>query len=80
MLKEHHSLSRFVDPVSFQSGRIGADEEIDDTKGKTMEEVEEMAEERELKAGTQILEMVCVEKTQWRITKAFPTGIPMLIL
>ena len=41
-----------------QSGRIGADEEIDDTKGKTMEEVEEMIEERELKAGTQILEMV----------------------
>ena len=41
-----------------QSGRIGADEEIDDTKGKTMEEIEEMIEERELKAGTQILEMV----------------------
>lgn len=40
------------------SGRIGADEEIDDTKGKTMEEIEEMIEERELKAGTQILEMV----------------------
>jgi len=40
------------------SGRIGADEEIDDTKGKTVEEVEEMIEERELKAGTQILEMV----------------------
>ena len=42
----------------FQSGRIGADEEIDDTKGKTMEEIDEMIEERELKAGTQILEMV----------------------
>ena len=41
-----------------QSGRIGADEEIDDTKGKTMEEIEDMIEERELKAGTQILEMV----------------------
>lgn len=40
------------------SGRIGADEEIDDTKGKTMEEIDEMIEERELKAGTQILEMV----------------------
>ena len=44
--------------VYFQSGRIGADEEIDDTKGKTMEEIDEMIEERELKAGTQILEMV----------------------
>ena len=44
--------------ICFQSGRIGADEEIDDTKGKTMEEVEEMIEEREYKAGTQILEMV----------------------
>lgn len=42
-----------------QSGRIGAHEEIDDAKGKTMEEIEEMIEERELKAGTQILEMVC---------------------
>ena len=41
-----------------QSGRIGADEEIDDTKGKTMEEIEDMIEQRELKAGTQILEMV----------------------
>ncbi|XP_068755817.1 peptidyl-prolyl cis-trans isomerase-like 4 [Montipora capricornis] len=40
------------------SGRIGADEEIDDTKGKSMEEIQEMVEERELKAGTQILEMV----------------------
>ncbi|KAJ7363665.1 Peptidyl-prolyl cis-trans isomerase-like 4 [Desmophyllum pertusum] len=40
------------------SGRIGADEEIDDTKGKTAEEVDEMIEQRELKAGTQILEMV----------------------
>jgi len=46
--------------VYFQSGRIGADEEIDDTKGKTMEEIDEMIEERELKAGTQILEMVFV--------------------
>ncbi|KAK2570530.1 Peptidyl-prolyl cis-trans isomerase-like 4 [Acropora cervicornis] len=40
------------------SGRIGADEEIDDTKGKTVEQIEEMIEEREVKAGTQILEMV----------------------
>lgn len=48
----------------FQSGRIGADEEIDDTKGKTMEEIDEMIEERELKAGTQILEMVCSKFNQ----------------
>lgn len=41
-----------------QSGRIGADEEIDDTKGKTTEQIDEMLAERELKAGTQILEMV----------------------
>ena len=47
-----------INCVCLQSGRIGADEEIDDTKGKTMEEVEEMIEEREFKAGAQILEMV----------------------
>ncbi|CAB4019917.1 peptidyl-prolyl cis-trans isomerase-like 4 [Paramuricea clavata] len=40
------------------SGRIGADEEIDDTKGKTLDEVEEIIEEKEFKAGAQILEMV----------------------
>ena len=48
----------------FQSGRIGADEEIDDKKGKTMEEIDEMIEERELKAGTQILEMVYSKSNQ----------------
>ena len=41
-----------------QSGRIGADEEIDDTKGRTVEEVDEMIEQREFNARTQILEMV----------------------
>ncbi|XP_046849071.1 peptidyl-prolyl cis-trans isomerase-like 4 [Xenia sp. Carnegie-2017] len=40
------------------SGRIGADEDIDDTKDKTVEEIEEMIEQREFKAGAQILEMV----------------------
>ena len=60
MLPQHWKLtSCHVDQCwFFQSGRIGADEEIDDTKGKTMEEIDEMIEERELKAGTQILEMV----------------------
>ncbi|XP_070569143.1 peptidyl-prolyl cis-trans isomerase-like 4 [Ptychodera flava] len=40
------------------TGRIGADEEIDDTKGKSMEEIEEMVKAREAKARAQILEMV----------------------
>ncbi|XP_013390811.1 peptidyl-prolyl cis-trans isomerase-like 4 [Lingula anatina] len=40
------------------SGRIGFDEEIDDTKGKSMAEIEEMMKEREAKANAQILEMV----------------------
>ena len=44
--------------LGIQSGRIGADEEIDDTKDKTVEEIEEMIEQREFKAGAQILEMV----------------------
>ena len=44
-----------------QSDRIGADEEIDDTKGRTMEEIQEAIEEKEMKAGTQILEMVCTQ-------------------
>ena len=53
----------------FQSGRIGADEEIDDTKGKTMEEIDEMIEERELKAGTQILEMVNCEFFTYQVMR-----------
>ncbi|KAK6172160.1 hypothetical protein SNE40_015885 [Patella caerulea] len=40
------------------SDRIGADEEIDDTKGRTEEEIKEMLEEKEEKANAQILEMV----------------------
>ncbi|CAH1277087.1 PPIL4 [Branchiostoma lanceolatum] len=41
-----------------ESGRIGADEAIDDAEGRSQEEVEEMLEEKEAKARTQILEMV----------------------
>ncbi|EDO44008.1 predicted protein [Nematostella vectensis] len=41
-----------------ESGLIGADEEVDETKGKTMEEIEDMIEEREEKAGAQLLEMI----------------------
>ena len=42
----------------FQSGRIGAEEDIDDFKGKTEAEVQEIIEEREAKANAQILKMV----------------------
>lgn len=41
-----------------QNGRIGADEDIDDTAGKTAEEVQEMLAEREAKARATILEIV----------------------
>ncbi|XP_041355108.1 peptidyl-prolyl cis-trans isomerase-like 4 [Gigantopelta aegis] len=40
------------------SGRIAADEEIDDTKGKSEHEVNEMLAEKEAKANAQLLEMV----------------------
>jgi len=43
-----------------QSVRIGAEEDIDDTKGLKPEEVEEIMKEREAKARAQILEMVTV--------------------
>ncbi|XP_055637509.1 peptidyl-prolyl cis-trans isomerase sig-7 [Toxorhynchites rutilus septentrionalis] len=39
-------------------GRIGADEDIDDTDGKTAEEIAEMFAEREAKARATILEIV----------------------
>lgn len=42
----------------FQNGRIGADEEIDDTAGLTIAEVEELRQEREAKARATILEIV----------------------
>ncbi|XP_073819754.1 peptidyl-prolyl cis-trans isomerase sig-7-like [Musca autumnalis] len=41
-----------------QNGRIAADEDIDDTDGKTMEEIQEMLAEREAKARATILEIV----------------------
>lgn len=43
---------------SMQTVRIGADEEVDDFKGMTEEEVKEVLEEKEAKANAQILEMV----------------------
>jgi len=41
-----------------QSGRIGADEEIDDTEGKGAEEQEERLKEKEAKTQAILLEMV----------------------
>ncbi|XP_013783203.1 peptidyl-prolyl cis-trans isomerase-like 4 [Limulus polyphemus] len=40
------------------SGRIGADEEIDDTKGKSMEEIDEEIKDKTAKAQAIVLEMV----------------------
>ncbi|XP_051881368.1 peptidyl-prolyl cis-trans isomerase-like 4 isoform X2 [Pristis pectinata] len=40
------------------SGRIGADEEIDDSKGKTAEEIEEVLAEKEASTRAILLEMV----------------------
>ncbi|XP_078698232.1 peptidyl-prolyl cis-trans isomerase-like 4 [Branchiostoma floridae x Branchiostoma belcheri] len=55
-----HIPDRSPEPTKEQleSGRIGADEAIDDTAGRSHEEVEEMLQEKEAKARTQILEMV----------------------
>ncbi|XP_023295065.2 peptidyl-prolyl cis-trans isomerase sig-7 [Lucilia cuprina] len=41
-----------------KNGRIAADEDIDDTDGKSMEEIQEMLAEREAKARATILEIV----------------------
>lgn len=41
-----------------QSGRIGADEVIDDTEGKESEELEEILNEKEAKTRAILLEMV----------------------
>nr|CAG4644929.1 EOG090X0971 [Leptodora kindtii] len=41
-----------------ESGRIAADEEIDENEGKTMEEIEELIADKEAKARATILEMV----------------------
>lgn len=45
--------------VSFQqNSRIGPDEEIDDTAGRSAAEIEEMVKQREAQARATILEMV----------------------
>lgn len=52
--------SRSPSPTAdrLKGGRIGADEDIDDTEGKTEQEVHEMLQEREAKARATILEIV----------------------
>ncbi|XP_017469766.1 PREDICTED: peptidyl-prolyl cis-trans isomerase-like 4 [Rhagoletis zephyria] len=52
------SRSPSPNPQRFQNGRIAADEDIDDTDGKTAEELQEMLSEREAKARATILEIV----------------------
>lgn len=44
--------------VSLQSGRIRADEVIDDSEGKAVEELEERLNEKEAKTRAILLEMV----------------------
>lgn len=44
--------------MGLQSGRIGADEVIDDTDGKGAEELEESLKEKEAKTQAILLEMV----------------------
>lgn len=52
--------SRSPSPTAerLQNGRIGADEQIDDTEGKTEEEIQEMLAAREAAARATILEIV----------------------
>ncbi|XP_067631762.1 peptidyl-prolyl cis-trans isomerase sig-7-like isoform X2 [Eurosta solidaginis] len=45
-------------PQRLQNGRIAADEDIDDTDGKTAQELQEMLADREAKARATILEIV----------------------
>ncbi|KAH8268712.1 hypothetical protein KR026_012503 [Drosophila bipectinata] len=45
-------------PERLKNGRIAADEDIDDTGGRTMEEMQELLAEREAKARATILEIV----------------------
>lgn len=45
-------------PVRLQGGRIAADEDIDDTEGKTEQEINEMIADKEAKARATILEIV----------------------
>lgn len=56
---EYCSLNSFkCFAVDLQSGRIGADEVIDDTEGKGAEELEERLKEKEAKTHAILLEMV----------------------
>lgn len=67
-----------------QSGRIGADEVIDDADGKGAEELEERLKEKEAKTQAILLEMVRrgsalsrlenVLKIQPEIVLSFPAG------
>lgn len=52
------SRSPSPNPERLKNGRIGADEDIDDTEGKTPQEIQEMLQEREAKARATILEIV----------------------
>lgn len=54
---------------SLQSGRIGADEVIDDTDGKGAEEVEEKLKEKEAKTQAILLEMVRRGNLLWAFYK-----------
>lgn len=47
-----------VSAMGVQSGRIGADEAIDDADGKEAEELEERLKEKEAKTQAILLEMV----------------------
>lgn len=51
-------VSTDISAMGVQSGRIGADEVIDDTKGKGSEELEERLNEKEAKTRAILLEMV----------------------
>ncbi|KAH8337621.1 hypothetical protein KR074_000848 [Drosophila pseudoananassae] len=52
------SRSPSPNPERLKNGRIAADEDIDDTGGRTMEEMQEFLAEREAKARATILEIV----------------------
>lgn len=52
------SRSPSPNPERLKNGRIAADEEINDTEGKTDQEIQEMLAEREAKARATILEIV----------------------
>lgn len=51
-------VSTAISALGVQSGRIGADEVINDTEGKGAEELEERLNEKEAKTRAILLEMV----------------------